>query len=867
VKKLVLFCTTAILPSAAFAQSTGTTTFENQTIVVTGKASKEIGGVKVTNTTKGRSILTQEFIARQQPGQSIDDIINYMPGVNFQSNGPYGDAGGTLTIHGFDSSRISQTFDGVPMNDSGNYALYSQEQLDPELISEVNVSAGSTDIDSPTASATGGSVNYVLRDPTEKMHARVQGSLGSFDFRRFFGVFDTGSFTPYGTRAFVAASDQKDHNPYDPSSKIHKSQFNAKIYQPLSGDDFISVNAFYTRNRGQKFNDLTLDKFPTSSTTDVLTPPPCTIAPAPPHSGPPGDKADPKCGLASAGYFGYGFNPANIFRLHLNSRFTLAPGLILTLEPNYEHTEANGGSAVIATEGTTTVKVNGVTTPIFGFVGGKPFFGGVDLNGDGDTLDTVTVDAPSNTVTNRYGIIANLIYKMSDTQQFRVNYTLDHARLRQTGEVALLGPDGRPLQFFPAHDGGLEDATGDPIEKRNRLSYSILNQVSGEYQGEFLENRLVVNLGLRAPFFSRKLNNFCVSESGGSGFVDCFNDPASQAAFLAAHANDAKGPYQAPQERDLKYNRVLPSAGLIYRLTPATQLFANFSEGLQVPSTDALYDAFAFPVGTEGASPKAELSKNFESGVRYNTSKVKAQLSAWYTAFSNRIEDSLIEDPQTPGQFVSVFTNLGDVHKYGVDASVAYAPDRHLTLYAFGSWMHSKILNDVEAGTCAASDVTFSNPAGGFDFCHTVGQPIIWQTAGKQESGSPLYTLGGRAQGNFGPLEVGIQAKRTGPRYVNDQNTGVLAFPKQPANPPFLPNPAVFPAKTPSYTLVDLDARITLDVIGLSRQSYFQLNVHNLFDKFYVSGFSGTINNSAFRSQFVYVGAPRSITGSLNLAF
>jgi len=66
---------------------------------------------------------------------------------------------------------------------------------------------------------------------------------------------------------------------------------------------------------------------------------------------------------------------------------------------------------------------------------------------------------------------------------------------------------------------------------------------------------------------------------------------------------------------------------------------------------------------------------------------------------------------------------------------------------------------------------------------------------------------------------------------------------------------------------VDLDARVTLDVIGLSRQSYFQLNVYNLFDKFYVSGFSGTINNSAFRSQFVYVGAPRSITGSLNLAF
>lgn len=859
-KKIVLLCTTALLPSAVYAQSTGTTTFENQTIVVTGTRAKDVGGVKVTNTTKARSVLTQEFIARQQPGQSIDDIINYLPGVSFQSNGPYGDAGGTLTIHGFDASRISQTFDGVPMNDSGNYALYSQEQLDPELISEVNVSVGSTDLDSPTASATGGTVNYVLRDPTEKMHLRAEGSVGSFGFRRVFGVFDTGAFTPFGTRAFVAASNQRDHNPYDPSAKINKSQFNAKIYQPLSGDDFVSLNAFYVRNRGQKFNDVTLATFPDSSTTSILTPPPCTTTTPIPGAK---DTANSKCGLASAGYYGYGYNPSNIFRLHLNSRLTVAPGLTLTLEPNYEHTEANGGGGVIATEG--NYLLGAAKTPIFGYIAGKPYFGGVDLNGDGDTLDTVLVDAPSNTVTRRYGIIANLIYKLSDTQSFRVNYTLDHARLRQTGEVGPVGPDGRPLLYFPSHGGALEDVSGNPIEKRNRLSYSILNQVSGEYRGEFLDDRLVIDLGLRVPFFSRKLDNFCVAESSGSGFVDCFNDAASQAAFLAAHSGqDATGPYQPPQRRNLKYNRVLPSAGLTFLVAPATQLFANFSEGLQVPSTDALYDSFAFPVDDPKAVPKSELSKNFEGGIRYNTSKIKAQLSGWYTAFHNRIEESLIPDPENPGQFNNVYTNLGDVNKYGVDASVAYAPNRHLTLYAFGSAMHSKILSDVEAGSCTANNVRFGDPAGGTTICTkppingVPQQPIIFQTAGKQESGSPLYTYGGRVQGNFGPLEVGLQAKRTGPRYVNDQNTPGLYFPEL---------TVAYAAKAPAYTVFDLDARVGLAFFGLTNHSYFQLNVHNLFNKFYVSGFSSTITNNAAKSQFVYVGAPRSVTGTLNFEF
>jgi iron complex outermembrane receptor protein len=197
-----------------------------------------------------------------------------------------------------------------------------------------------------------------------------------------------------------------------------------------------------------------------------------------------------------------------------------------------------------------------------------------------------------------------------------------------------------------------------------------------------------------------------------------------------------------------------------------------------------------------------------------------------------------------------------------MDASVAFAPSRHWTLYAFGSWMHSKILQDVVSGACSASDVSFGNPAGGLTPCTVVGQPIIFQTAGKQESGTPTYTLGGRVQGNWGPLEVGAQAKLTGPRYVNDQNTGVFSFPKPPA-----PNVEIFPAKTPEYTVFDLDARFTLEGLGLNKQSFFQLNIHNLFDKFYVSGFSGTINNSAFRSQFVFVGAPRSITGTLNIAY
>src|ERR1700761_217324 len=109
-----LLALAAITP--AFAQSTGTQTFDQQIVVTANSGNNNaVGGTSVSSTPKAKSTLTDEFIGRQTPGQSIDDIINYLPGVSFQNNGPYGDAGGTLTIHGFDGSRISQTFDGIPI--------------------------------------------------------------------------------------------------------------------------------------------------------------------------------------------------------------------------------------------------------------------------------------------------------------------------------------------------------------------------------------------------------------------------------------------------------------------------------------------------------------------------------------------------------------------------------------------------------------------------------------------------------------------------------------------------------------------------------------------------------------------------------
>src|SRR4051794_34836761 len=239
-KKIALLCATTafVMPGVAFAQSTGTTDFENNNtaIVVTGARNAGVGGIVAPDTSKTREQLTAEFIQRQTPGQSINEVINQLPAVSFTNNDPFGSAGGSLIIRGFDNSRIAETFDGMPLNDTGNYAIFSNQMLDSELISQVNVSLGSTDVDPPPAAASGSRVAYQPRLPFERFGLRLEGSYGWFhdgDYFRTFGVLDTGEFGPFGTRAFFSGSMATNDNVYGHHGIIYKQQYNARIYQAI----------------------------------------------------------------------------------------------------------------------------------------------------------------------------------------------------------------------------------------------------------------------------------------------------------------------------------------------------------------------------------------------------------------------------------------------------------------------------------------------------------------------------------------------------------------------------------------------------------------------------------------------------------
>ncbi|MBX7497057.1 TonB-dependent receptor [Qipengyuania sp. 6B39] len=862
----VVSTASAMVAAPAAAQSTGSVDFEDDVIIVSGARETGVGGVEIPDTPKAKQVLDEEIIRRQRPGQTVNDIVNLVPGVSFQNNDPWGSSGGTFTIRGFSSDRISQTLDGLPLNDSGNYALYTNQQVDPEVLEQVNVNLGVTDVDSPTASAVGGTINIRTREPSDDFGITATLSVGdtfpsgddsgrSRLYMRGFGMIDTGDITGFGTKAFFSASYTRYNNPFNNYGRVDKQQYNGRIWQDIGDNgDFVSVSGHYNQNRNNFFGSFALDAFPQTKADRFYTVQnadgdidfPCTLPEGTlfggggvngvserySDSGSTGD-----CGAT----FDRRYNPSNTGNIRGASRFTFADNLVLTVDPSYQYVKANGGGVEDLREGFRNV--GGVDYT--GFIGGGYYFGR-DLNGDGDLLDSIAGTDPSHTETNRFGVIASLAYEISPEHRVRLAYTWDRARHRQTGSTTFLLPNGEPADVFPINDP-LETSDGFVLNKRDRLSYAILNQISGEYRGEF--GALTAVLGLRAPFFKRELNQNCFTTTpdAGRGFIDCLGDQDTT-AYEAANPD-----YALPQSRTYKYDKLLPNVGFTYALGDAS-IFGNYAKGLSVPGTDPLYASLYFPADTAGVQPAPETTDSFDLGLRWQSGNIQAQLAGYYTMYDNRLATAY--DPE---QDTVIFRNLGRVDKYGLDASISWRPTNNALLYVFGSITESEIKENLLAGTCSEDQAE-----DGVYGCQNEGDDAFFQLAGKNESGAPTWSVGARGQLTFGDFEFGAQVKHTGKRYVNDENLPILryvdgddldTFPDQYVE--------IYGATAKGYTTVDLDVRWTFAENPFGKDVALQLNVTNLFDELYVGGFGGSLDQ--LQTPFVQIGPPRA--ASLSLIF
>jgi iron complex outermembrane receptor protein len=837
----------------AFAQSTAG---QVQEVIVTGtRTPPSTGGQAVrVNEAKDVSIINSKFIQTQLPSANIGQLINLMPGVSYTTEDPGGFNSGDLRIHGFDGAHVAFVIDGTPFNDTGNYAVYPGEYMIGELIDHITVNIGSSDVDSPSASALGATINVVTKTPSQVFGMWGKASAGTYGYARGFGEIDTGAFGPWGTTAFLAAEYGRDDNFKGRPGDNKRWDINGRIFQPLNGTDFISLIGMFTQERQYpafraSAAQLAADPF---FYGDNYTWVPETATPGV------ADKVPQGVGPAGAdnNFWALFPNPVDFGSIRGQSQFTFAPGLTFTFDPTFFYTLANGG-------GSTTLNENDARLI------GSSNAAGVDLNGDHDTLDTVVVYSPSNTQTYRFGVTSSLLWDLNEQNHFQVSYTLDWGHHRQTGEMTFVDPaTGLPADVFGAHPGygpPINTADGSFMRSRDRLSIAMLNQVSANYIGKFLDDRLHFNVGVRAPFFQRDLNQYCYTYNGTSAWCDTVSPAAVQSAYntdLAANrAPGAKaialsnllsvtnptapgciavpascstgisvstGPGGVPNLRfpftqSFHFSRVLPNAGVSFRLFENSLLYASYAAGFSAPKTDDLYTSSQELV-------KPETSNNFAVGWRFQARRLNLTVSYYDSEYQNRIVQSY--DPNDPT--LSVDRNVGDASIRGFDIEAGWTPIDRLTLYGSANFNKSEIKSNYIVQT---SLTTFALP-----------------TKGKELVLTPKETFSSRAAYDFGPVIIGFEGKYTGKRFISDTNDAWI----------------------PGYMVWNLDARLKLPQLG--QQGYLMLNMLNVFDKYYISR-TNTVSNAVGypipgtaltyspSSLAYYVGAPRTISVTLSASF
>lgn len=877
-RKRVFWATTALFTGllaagAASAQSSGTVAAEStveEVVVVGNRGPFTTDGTMVAETVaKTRSTINQEFISTQQPGQTILQTLNLVPGLNFVNADPYGSSGGNIRLRGFDGNRVSLTFDGIPLNDTGNYATYTNQQVDPELIERAAVNTGTTDVDSPTASATGGTINYTTARPLEEFGGQFNMAVGDFNYGRMFARVDTGAFGPWGTTAYGAVS-YTNYNKFKGPGSLEKTQFNGRLYQDLGNGNFAALSAHWNVNRNAFYNNfITQAQF--NSGNYLENDRSCTLP-----SGVNGSAQNDNTGAtivrsdgvtvtntSCTNFYGLRINPSNTGNIRGQFSYGLTDSIRFTFDPSFQYTIANGGGYTAVAERDNRFDQDGTNTSGVGF----------DLNGDGDVLDTLGLYTPSNTNTKRYGIISSLIWDMDDNNRLRFAYTLDYGRHRQTGEATLLNRDGTPPEVFGAQhrwgdfDRRVIGRDGSYYRSRDRFSEAILNQFAVEYRGQFLDDSVTVNIGARAPFFERNLNQYCFSLNGTST-VRCTTEASTPDATRPGNVtfNGTTGSWITPYQATLKFEDILPNLGVVWRFAEGSSIYASYAEGISVPRTDNLYQPVRSTAGDlDFSAVQPETTQTFDLGYRFRNDVFLAQAALWATDYENRIVSSRDNDPASPTFDLIIDRNVGSVKQWGFDGQLGWNVTDFLTAYVSASYNESELQDNLFIGNfncTSANQVPGSTPT-----CPTspafTAIPLYLPTAGKSLVETPDWTFSARVDWDVTQnLSMGLQAKYVGDRFATDVNDEVA----------------------PSYTVADFDARYDLSEMFSIKNAYVQFNVTNLFDEEYLGNISTGNNaltsvlttdprvpaataNRAGQFRTYSVGAPRTAVLTLGIKF
>ncbi|MFN3472400.1 MAG: TonB-dependent receptor plug domain-containing protein, partial [Aquificaceae bacterium] len=138
-------------------------------------------------------------------GSNVFKAIELTPSLNVQTDDAYGLGGGSIRLRGFDGTQIGTSIDNMPLNDSGNFALYPHEYADVENLETITIERGAVSKKSPFYTEVGGAIRIRTRPPANKFGVVIFPRYGTENFKKLFFRVDTGRL-PLDLKAFASYS-------------------------------------------------------------------------------------------------------------------------------------------------------------------------------------------------------------------------------------------------------------------------------------------------------------------------------------------------------------------------------------------------------------------------------------------------------------------------------------------------------------------------------------------------------------------------------------------------------------------------------------------------------------------------------------
>ncbi|HZX29210.1 MAG TPA: TonB-dependent receptor [Telluria sp.] len=205
--------------------------------------------------------ISRSDMAKLVPGSSPFKAMEKLPGVSFQSADAFGiyEWSTRLSIRGFSQNQLGFTLDDIPLGDMsyGNHnGLHISRAISPENLVRVAVSQGAGGLGTASTSNLGGTVQFVMQDPSEAMGFQATETVGSENTSRTYARFDSGAFGN-GTTFYLSGTRQKTDK-WKGVGMQNQKMFNSKFVQPI-GDHTLSGFFNYSDRNEVDYQDLSLE--------------------------------------------------------------------------------------------------------------------------------------------------------------------------------------------------------------------------------------------------------------------------------------------------------------------------------------------------------------------------------------------------------------------------------------------------------------------------------------------------------------------------------------------------------------------------------------------------------------------------------